>query len=192
MKKLFFLLLFIPLLSLAQRLPEDMSAKVRITEVGSTLVAEIYTVKSLPEIQNDRLYYWYSSNQIHTTQGGYSGRLLNGLYEEYFPNKNLKVKGEFKKGLKDGSWKAWLENGSLADETNWKNGIKSGTFTVYNADGSIKQTGSYKHSVLDGKIITYNINGSKEIITYKSGNVVKSKTVPIWKEIPFLHLHKEK
>jgi len=67
-------------------------------------------------------YYWYEANEIHMTQGGYSGKLLNGVYTEYYKNKNLKTQGGFKNGLKDGHWKSWNTDGVLLSDTDWKHG----------------------------------------------------------------------
>ena len=106
----------------AQKLPDYGLNKVRITEPDKIIVAEIETVSSSPSIKPNLYYYWYSANTIHTSQGGFSGKLLNGPYTEYYTDKNLKEQGNFKKGLKDGVWKSWNEEGILTSVTNWKHG----------------------------------------------------------------------
>ena len=68
-------------------------------------------------------YYWYDANQIHMTQGGFSGKLLDGLYAAYYRNKNLEEQGNFKKGLKTGIWKKWRADGSLESTTQWNHGL---------------------------------------------------------------------
>jgi antitoxin component YwqK of YwqJK toxin-antitoxin module len=123
MKKILTILLFFTTYSLfAQKYPEIGLYKVHIALPDKTIVAEIEPVSSKDNIKTDRFYYWYSSNEIHFTQGGYSGKLLNGMYNEFFLNKNLKQQGTFKKGLKDGTWKSWNEDGSLNEISKWKNG----------------------------------------------------------------------
>jgi antitoxin component YwqK of YwqJK toxin-antitoxin module len=97
--------------------------KVRITEADKTIVAEIGPVNSLPKAKPNLFYYWYSANLIHSTQGGFSGTLLNGQYNEYYLNKNLREQGTFKNGLKDGTWKTWNEDGTLDKAATWKNGV---------------------------------------------------------------------
>ncbi len=123
MKKIFILLFLLPLLVNAQKLPDFGFSKVRIIEPDKTIIAEIKAVNSNPHVRPDLFYYWYSTNIIHTTQGGFSGKLLNGLYTEYYLNKNLKEQGNFKKGLKDGQWKTWNEDGTLVKITAWNDGV---------------------------------------------------------------------
>jgi len=107
----------------AQNYPDDGLDRVRIADKEKVIQAEIKPINSLPMAKPDRFYYWYSANAIHATQGGFSGDLLNGLYNEYYLNKNLKTQGVFKKGLKEGLWKAWNEDGTLNNITNWKDGL---------------------------------------------------------------------
>ncbi|MFI5139273.1 MAG: toxin-antitoxin system YwqK family antitoxin [Sphingobacteriales bacterium] len=107
----------------AQKLSDYGYDKVRIVEPDKIVKAEIIPINSRPAVKPDRLYYWYNDNRIHTSQGGYTGKLLNGLYEAYYLNHNLKEQGVFKKGLKDGVWKSWNEDGTLSQTGNWKNGL---------------------------------------------------------------------
>jgi len=107
----------------AQKLSDYGFDKVRIIEADRIIQAEIKPVDSDPGIKADRFYYWYDDNTIHASQGGFSGKLLNGLYVAYYLNHNLKEQGVFKKGLKDGIWKSWNEDGALGQVANWKNGM---------------------------------------------------------------------
>lgn len=106
----------------AQQLPDYGLDKVRINEAGQTIVAELASVSAGPTAKPALHYFWYNSGAIHETQGGYSGRLLNGQYTAFYLNKNLKEQGSFKKGLKDGTWKNWREDGSLLATVTWKHG----------------------------------------------------------------------
>lgn len=106
----------------AQKYPDAGLNKVRLSLSGMTIVASLDPVSSDPKAKTGLSYYWYSANEIHMTQGGYSGRLLNGLYTEYYKNKNLKSQGNFRNGLKNGRWRSWNEDGTLSAETNWKTG----------------------------------------------------------------------
>lgn len=72
----------------------------------------------------DKLYYWFNKDTIMTTIGGYAGRLLDGEYKVFYPNKTLKEMGNFRLGLKTGIWKIWYPNGNLASMTQWKDGEK--------------------------------------------------------------------
>jgi len=86
--------------------------------------ADVLPYKSDPKIKNDRYYYWYFNNIIHSTQGGFNGQLLNGHYISFYPDKNLKEEGYFKTGLKDGVWKTWNQKGDLTNVTTWNQGIE--------------------------------------------------------------------
>jgi len=120
---LYILLLLISGSSYGQKLPEIETTSVRINEPDKTVLAEINPINSNPSIKNGLFYYWYSAGGVHFTQGGFSGKLLNGSYNEYYLNKNLKQQGAFKKGLKDGIWKTWNEDGTLIGLSKWKNGL---------------------------------------------------------------------
>lgn len=119
---LIILLLFVSSSLFAQKLPDMGFNKVRITEPDKTILVEINPVNHTSTIKPGLFYYWYSANAIHSTQGGFSGKLLNGLYTEFYLNKNLKEQGTYKKGLKDGIWKSWNEDGTLSQAAKWRNG----------------------------------------------------------------------
>lgn len=107
----------------AQRLPDAGLSTVRINESTKTIVAEISQIGDNPSVKPGLFYYWYSANAIHATQGGFSGKLLNGRYTEYYLNKNLKEQGAFKKGLKSGTWRTWNEDGTVSQVSNWEKGV---------------------------------------------------------------------
>jgi len=108
----------------AQKLPDAGLNKIRLSLSDKTIVADIDPVLSPPSAKSGLFYYWYGANEIHITQGGFSGKLLNGQYTEYYPNKSLKEQGLFKKGLKNGLWKSWNTDGLLLAVSKWKNGIQ--------------------------------------------------------------------
>lgn len=148
MKRTLLLFCLFPLFSFAQKLPDFGIDKVHIINGDKNIQAEILPVSSEPDLYNDRFYFWYSSNTIHSTQGGYSGRLLNGNYKEFYPNKTLKEEGNFKNGLKEGLWKDWNDAGNLMQQYTWKKGLRSGKFIVCDEKGYIKQSGYYKNDIL--------------------------------------------
>lgn len=117
------LLLILPFLASAQKVPDFGTGKVRILRPDKIIEAETAPVGSEPKPNAAFFYYWYSSNQIHSTQGGFSGRLLNGIYNEFYLTRNLKEQGTFEKGLKNGTWKSWNEDGKLTKTTHWKRGM---------------------------------------------------------------------
>jgi len=70
----------------------------------------------------NKLYYWFRTDTVLTTAGGFGGRVLNGEYKVYYPNKNLREAGQFRYGLKVGDWKIWNPDGSLQTLVQWKEG----------------------------------------------------------------------
>jgi hypothetical protein len=98
-------------------------SQIRIVDTSQEIRADILPFKTDPKIKNDRYYYWYLNNVIHSTQGGYNGQLLNGHYIAFYPDKNLKEEGGFKRGLKEGEWKTWNPKGDLTSVTTWNEGV---------------------------------------------------------------------
>lgn len=148
MKKLLFLLLLIPSALIAQKLPDYGFYKARIAGPDSMMVAELLPVYSMPRKAPGLLYYWYTANTIHATQGSYSGKLLNGTYNAYYPDKSLKSQGQFRKGLKNGVWRSWNEKGMLKTLYTWKEGIRNGPYQLFDGTGALTASGEYKHGIL--------------------------------------------
>jgi antitoxin component YwqK of YwqJK toxin-antitoxin module len=144
---LLFFYLLISTTVIAQKMPDFGMNRVRIVEPDRVIQLEVKPVTSEPGIKSDRLYYWYSSNKVHYSQGGFSGKLLNGQYTEYYPNLNLKEQGIFKKGLKDGVWKSWNEDGTLHSEMKWHNGKPGKTVSFWSKLNILK--GKSKHATAD-------------------------------------------
>lgn len=120
-KVLTILFLFMYCFTYAQKMPE-MGIKVRITAPDKTIVADVNEVSAVSSPKSRLYYFWYYANGIHSTQGGYSGILLDGDYMEYYPDKGLKEQGYFIRGLKNGTWKTWNEDGTLKESVHWKSG----------------------------------------------------------------------
>jgi hypothetical protein len=126
-RSILIVLLLISCAAYAQDYPDYGLTKMRLTDSGRVTELEINPIDHVPSIKTGLFYYWYSANQVHSTQGGYSGQLLNGLYTEYYRNKNLKEQGVFWRGLKDGVWKTWNQDGTLKQVIAWHEGaIASG------------------------------------------------------------------
>jgi hypothetical protein len=124
MKKILLLLfLLISISAYAQKLPDMGLNMVHIVELDKTVVAELDEAGTRTSVKSTLFYFWYAANTIHSTQGGFSGTLLDGGYTEYYLNKNLKEQGSFKRGLKNGTWKNWNEDGTLIQTIIWKNGL---------------------------------------------------------------------
>jgi len=136
---------------------------------------------------DNKLYYWYWMNNIHSTQMGYSGELLHGEYTSYYSRSNsLKEKGEFKNGLKTGEWVLWYENGNQKILSNWEKGLLSGKFQEYDSNGVILKEFYYNKGELEGNQISYRSGKINELKKYKKGKEIlpeleKEKKEPMGK-----------
>lgn len=157
-----------------QQYPKDvLSHKVIVNHGDRTIVA--YTKPFKPgNPKTDRQYYWFKHNAIGSTQGGYSGKPLNGPFQEFYANKQLSVAGNMNLGLKHGVWKSWNQAGQLSEDYTWSKGIKSGLYHRYDSLGKAMETGVYKNNLLNGKQITL-IGDSVKVIRYHNGQVVAPK-----------------
>lgn len=95
---------------------------------------------------NDKMYFWYKSQEIISTQGGGSGQLLHGNFESYYPNKQLCRRGTFKNGLQHGKWTFWYDTGNLKKVEYFKHGVNTKTTIYYNENGIVSQTSTHERS----------------------------------------------
>lgn len=129
------------LMANGQRYVKDvLTHKVVINQVDRSIVAYVKPVKQV-SLDTDKRYYWFSTNQINSTQGGFSGKLLNGSYQEFYASKQLKESGYLDKGLKSGVWKNWDESGKLKDDYSWKSGKMNGVYHKYDSVGKVQEMG---------------------------------------------------
>jgi len=117
----------------------------RITFVKNDTVYRFFILKPGKKVnaKPGLNYYWFKPDTILITNSGYDGRLLNGEYKTFYPNKNIKEYGMFDEGLKTGEWKTWSADGKLLQIYNWKKGHLDGKFIIYSIDGKINQQGNY-------------------------------------------------
>lgn len=149
--KFYFLFLLIPFICLGQKMPETVSNnRVILNNKDSIIYAYLLPSEKDEHIKakNEYFYCWYASHDIKQTQGGFDGRLLDGLYTEFYEGKELKTKGTFSKGLRKGEWKCWYFNGNLSSIIHYKKSLKHGKFTEYNQDGVIIRKGKYRKGIL--------------------------------------------
>ena len=132
--------------------------------IKMTILTNKVTVKTDPSIY----YYWFESNDLNKNQGGYSGRLLHGIFQVYDINNHLLTQGNFKKGTKSGVWKYWNKLGNLLYMEEWSGGKLNGDYTKYNNDGSVSIKAKYRDNRLHGKMYIY-LNGKVTIEKYKNG-----------------------
>lgn len=124
-----------------------------------------------------RRYYWYSNNNVRSTQGGYSGKLLNGPYTDFYKNKQLKEQGNFRAGLKTDMWRSWSESGMLKEDSWWKKGVLNGPFLKYDHSGRLAERANYRHGMLHGKQVIYENTDSSMVFHYKHGKKYTPKAI---------------
>ncbi len=153
----------------------------RVTINKPDEIITAYTKPARGEIsaEPEREYTWYSAGRIHRTQGGYSGKPLNGEYSAQYPGKNLKEQGEYLNGLKNGEWRSWYENGKLKDINVWHNGVKHGMFSEYDQNGNLLKSGSYRNGLLHGDVTSFNGKDSSTVAYYKNGELAVKKKLHI-------------
>jgi hypothetical protein len=125
-KLLLFSLFTIPFRILAQDGDEKLTADVlnqrRIVRNDTLFLFSVAPEEKLIKLVETKVYYWFNRDTILHTTGGFGGRLLNGEYKVYYPNKSLHESGWFFFGLKDGDWRTWNPDGSLLKVIHWKKG----------------------------------------------------------------------
>ncbi len=120
-------------------------------------------------------YFWTKYRKIHSSQGGYSGSLLCGKYEEFSISGQLHKLGAFKKGYKIGEWLSWYENGKLSSVDHWKRGMQNGGYVKYFESGLIKERGKYKRGTINGKVTFYDKNQQVTKKKFRHGMEVLKK-----------------
>lgn len=160
----------------AQSFVETMlTYKVTVHYPGHTVTAHVKPTEKF-SVSSDQLYYWFSGNQISITQGGYSGKPLNGDYEDVYDSKNLKESGSFDEGLKSGVWKSWTEEGLLINQYTFRKGRKNGAYAKYDKRGKVMEKGAYHNDLLDGKQETVSADSTR-VVWYKDGKIKQPKSI---------------
>ena len=142
-----------------------------IIDKGTTSVFEFVTSNENAKIRKikNRIYYWYDNHKIHSSQFHFSGKLLDGKYEQRFPDGNLKTRGKFKFGLKEEQWFYYHPNGKVKKIENWKKGLLIGQTEIYDHKSQLIQTISYKNGKKHGKEIFYHADTIRFMIKYRQG-----------------------
>jgi hypothetical protein len=138
----------------------------KLKQFNITVNFDDYTVKTQMlsqekklELDNEKVYMWYTSQKIMETRGGFDGKLIHGTYRAFYLNNQLKEKGCIKYGLRHKEWKYWYADGKLKEVINWKNGVKNGHYELYNDYGQLMAKSTFKNDKLNGKFYTYGSNG---------------------------------
>lgn len=113
-----FLLLSLAQIACSQNYPDELVRyRVSVNYADHSITFFVHPLKTELIPDPKKRYYWYSNNDVRSTQGGYSGKVLNGLYTDFYKNRQLKEHGDFVGGLKNGNWRSWAEYGVLKEDS---------------------------------------------------------------------------
>ncbi|OFY66102.1 MAG: hypothetical protein A3H98_11915 [Bacteroidetes bacterium RIFCSPLOWO2_02_FULL_36_8] len=151
-----------------------------------TIYANIYMGKLPVFRKEDALYYWTANEKIQTTRGDYDGKLLHGIYKEFYFNNSLKQKGKFNRGKKTGIWKSWHSNGEIRQIARWRNSRKNGASLTYDVTHTLLRKEKFKDDLLNGWVIDYDRQGKViKKIKYKNGILLmEEKSSPTRNKTP--------
>lgn len=133
-------------------------------------------------LNSKKMYFWYLNNAVHTSLGGFSGKLLHGPYTSYYVNMNLRSNGVLKLGLKNKEWRSWYENGQLKSVEKWRKGLKFGKSVYFSMDGMDIMVVTFKKNLYHGKCIILHKNQKISIKKYRHGELVvkrKERTMQV-------------
>lgn len=135
-------------------------------------ITRIHIFVANPTIKPDAemVYTWYQKQTVLQTRGSWSGKLLHGKYETFYPNHNLLEQGYYENGHRVGAWSRWYADGEIAERINWKKGIQHGTFEQYDDKGNMTRRGKYRKGFVHGTVHNY-VEGQLEKERYKKGKL---------------------
>lgn len=118
----------------------NLGHRVRVGTADGFIYAELNPADKRIITYDSRVYSWYDKGVINSSQGGYSGKLLNGQYMAYYEaSKQVKTAGNYRDGLKTGKWQVWNPNGLLKESQYWNLGLKNGNSLLYDSLGNVQQ-----------------------------------------------------
>lgn len=134
----------------------------------------IFIANPKVKIEGNKFYAWYQKQIVLHTQGAWSGKLLQGKYESFYPNHNLLEQGLYEKGWKVGTWKTWYSDGTLKEQVVWKKGLKHGPFEAFDRNGQLIEKGSYRNGQLHGSFSTF-ANDEESKVKYRKDKIIIKK-----------------
>lgn len=123
------------------------STRPKIGELGNYQVVEGATKYNFHVIMkpcknkaiSSKTYFSYSHGKIHHTQGGFTGKLLHGNYQEIDIDGQILVVGNFKTGLKEGHWIYYQKSGELTKELTFSKGDTASNVKIYKNNQVFKE-----------------------------------------------------
>jgi len=126
-----------------------LTRRVRIESDGIGIEANLADESVLVKAKMDRVYYWFEKGKISSSQGFFSGKLLDGKYRVYAAeNKEIAIAGQFTKGLKTGMWLHFNQNGILEQRQEFMHGKANGLTIAYDSTGKAIDTTRFKDGLL--------------------------------------------
>ena len=165
MKKLLFILIFIPIISFGQ---ENVLNIETIKDEYIKVIAGITYYNEKP--YTGVFYRNYKNGQLRRKETYKSGK-RDGLVEEYSIKGQLEYKANFKSGKHNGISEQYnKKTGKLEFKNTWENHKMNGLSEKYYETGELEYKGNYKDNKLTGVYNGYYKNGQLERkATYKSG-----------------------
>ena len=103
----------------------------------------------------------------------YQADVLNGAFEEYFPDTMIvSKKGYFKEGLLHGTVYDFYENNQVARESQYQLGKLNGCMREFDEDGTISRIIHYRDDKLNGSYEKFSHGRISWAGIYRNGNVV--------------------
>jgi hypothetical protein len=178
MKSLFFafILLYSIAPSYAQKFSDAIpeTREIVLNAADTIKKIRIFIANPKVKIEGNKFYAWYQKQIVLHTQGAWSGKLLQGKYESFYPNHNLLEQGIYEKGWKVGLWKQWYADGTLKEQVLWKKGLKHGLFEAFDSRGQLTEKGLYKNGQLQGHFSTF-VDGVETKVKYRKDKVIIKK-----------------
>lgn len=140
--------------------------------VNDTLIRLTYLPSNLmikQKIDINTYYHWFSKDQIFISKGNYSGNVLDGVYEENFPEGQLKAKGYFNLGLKDKQWVYYYQNGKIKRIEQWKKGLIERDVLYYDKNQYLARRTHYLKGLKHGLDIFYHMDSVVSKTRYVKG-----------------------
>ena len=155
---------------------------VSISDSGRNIRAHVYSGEENVIASILRTYGWVKGGSLFYTQGGYSGRLLDGAFYEFYPNRNLMLEGKYIKGLKDGRWSFWSEKGKLSEIQTWRSGVKHGLYIKNDSLGNLFFKANYKRGSLNGRATQRDSSGRIIKIYFRNSVIIKNRSFSMFKK----------
>lgn len=136
---------------------------------------EFYTTTAKARVKEKRFYHWFKGGQLHQSQAGVSGELLDGAFQKFYLNNQLAESGALDNGLRTGIWKTWYPNGTLHTAESWWDGLKSGVSLTWDASGQLLEQGKFTKGEKRGMWIN---QATHDTLIYKDGKATPPKRKP--------------